>query len=44
MMTVITHVTLHEGAEPEWDGAMEERLAGARARDGWVRGELLMPL
>ena len=23
---------------------MVERLAGARAREGWVRGELLMPL
>jgi heme-degrading monooxygenase HmoA len=44
MMTVITHVTLNEGAEPEWDRAMVERLAGARAREGWVRGQILMPL
>jgi heme-degrading monooxygenase HmoA len=44
MMTVITYVTLNEGAEPEWDRVMAERLTEACAREGWVRGELLMPL
>ncbi len=44
MMTVITHVTLNEGAEPEWDAAMRERLEKAREHPGWVRGQLLIPL
>jgi heme-degrading monooxygenase HmoA len=43
-MTVMTYLTLKEGAEPEWDRIMEERLAGASERKGWVRGEILMPL
>jgi hypothetical protein len=33
MMTIVTHVTLREGAEPEWDAAMRERLAAAT--DDW---------
>ena len=44
MMTVITHITLKEGPEPEWDAAMRGRLANARSRRGWVRGQILMPL
>ena len=44
MMTVVTHVTLKEGAEPEWDSAMRERLEAARERPGWVGGQLLIPL
>ncbi len=44
MMTIVTHVTLKEGAEPEWDAAMRERLESARARPGWVGSQLLMPL
>jgi heme-degrading monooxygenase HmoA len=44
MMTVITYITLKEGAEPEWDGAMRARLENARNRAGWVRGEVAMPL
>jgi heme-degrading monooxygenase HmoA len=44
MMTIVTHVTLKEGAEPEWDAAMKERLEAARGRPGWVGGQLLMPL
>jgi heme-degrading monooxygenase HmoA len=44
MMTVITSITLSQGAEPEWDAAMRERLENARGRAGWVRGEVLMPL
>ena len=27
MMTIVTHVTLKERTEPEWDAAMHERLA-----------------
>lgn len=44
MMTVITNVSLSEGTEPEWDQVMADRLAGAANRDGWIRGEILMPL
>jgi heme-degrading monooxygenase HmoA len=44
MMTVITNVTLTEGTEPEWDRIMSDRLAGAKEVDGWIGGEILMPL
>ena len=44
MMTVITYVTIKEGDEPAWDDAMRERLENARGRDGWVGGQLVMPL
>ena len=44
MMTVVTHTTLRQGAEPEWDAAMRERLANATGRPGFVRSQLLMPL
>src|SRR5205814_529037 len=30
MMTIVTHVTLKKGTEPEWDAAMRERLVAAR--------------
>lgn len=44
MMTIVTHVTLKEGAEPEWDAAMRERLLAARDQPGWIGGQLLIPL
>ena len=44
MMTVITHVTLTEGSEPEWDAAMHERLKAAREESGWLSAQLLIPL
>jgi heme-degrading monooxygenase HmoA len=44
MMTVVTHVTLKSGCEPEWDAAMRERLAAAKGQRGWVGGQLLIPL
>ncbi len=44
MMTIVTHVRLKEGAAPEWDAAMRDRLEGARSQPGWVGGELAMPL
>ena len=44
MMTIVTHVTLREGAEPEWDDVMRERLLAAREQPGWGGGQLLMPL
>jgi heme-degrading monooxygenase HmoA len=44
MMTIVTHVTLKEGAEPEWDACMRERLSAAKGRQGWLGGQVLMPL
>ena len=44
MMTVITHVSLREGTEPEWDAAMSERLEGAEGEAGWIGGQLLRPV
>ena len=44
MMTIVTHVVLKEGSEPEWDSTMRERLGAARSQPGWIAGQLLMPL
>ncbi len=43
MMTIVTHVTLKEGTEPEWDAAMRTRLAAVRGRPGWIGTQLLIP-
>jgi heme-degrading monooxygenase HmoA len=44
MMTIVTHVTLKEGSEPEWDMSMQQRLSAAKKQPGWLGGQLLMPL
>jgi heme-degrading monooxygenase HmoA len=44
MMTIITHVALKEGSEPEWDAIMRRRLDAAREQPGWLGGQLLIPL
>jgi heme-degrading monooxygenase HmoA len=44
MMTIVTRVRLKEGAEPEWDRVMRERLASAREQPGWMGAQLLIPL
>jgi len=44
MMTIVTHMTLKEGTEPEWDTTMHERMASARGAPGWVGGQILIPL
>jgi heme-degrading monooxygenase HmoA len=44
MMTVVTHVVLKQGSEPEWDAILRERLEAARDRKGWLGAQLLMPL
>jgi len=44
MMTVITRTVLRVGTEPEWDAAMRDRLAAASGKDGWIAGQLLIPL
>jgi heme-degrading monooxygenase HmoA len=44
MMTIVTHVSLKSGNEPEWDATMRQRLEGARSQPGWIGGQLLIPL
>ena len=44
MMTVITHVSLKPGSEPDWDQTMRERLAAAQGQGGCVAAQLLMPV
>jgi heme-degrading monooxygenase HmoA len=44
MMTIVTHVTLKSGTEPEWDAVIRERLGAARNQPGWIGGQLLLPL
>ena len=44
MMTIVTHVTLREGSEPEWDATMRDRMAVACDRPGWVGGQLMIPI
>ena len=43
MMTIVTHVTLKVGSEPEWDAAMRARLGSVRGQRGWIRTQLLIP-
>jgi heme-degrading monooxygenase HmoA len=44
MMTIVTHVTLREGSEPEWDATMRDRMTAACERRGWIGAQLLIPL
>jgi heme-degrading monooxygenase HmoA len=44
MMTIVTHVKLKEGTEPQWDEAIRERLKTARERPGWIGGQLAIPV
>jgi heme-degrading monooxygenase HmoA len=44
MLTVITRLTLNEGAEEEWDATMNDRLRAAEDQPGWIGGQLLKPL
>src|SRR5262245_31976142 len=43
MMTIVTHVMLKQGCEPEWDSAMHARLDAVRSRPGWLASQLLIP-
>jgi heme-degrading monooxygenase HmoA len=44
MLTVITRLTLRDGAEEEWDTTMNDRMKAAESRPGWIGGQLLKPL
>jgi heme-degrading monooxygenase HmoA len=43
METVITRVTLNDGAESDWDAIMRDRMSAAEASQGWVAGCILKP-
>lgn len=43
MMTVITHIKIAQGQEPDWDAAMRERVAAARDQAGFVSVQLCIP-
>ena len=43
-MTVISRTVLKQGSEPEWDSTMRDRLEAAKTQDGWLAGQLLIPL
>ena len=42
-MTIVTHLHLEPGREPEWDAAFRERIAAARTQPGWVAVQLCIP-
>lgn len=44
MMTVITRVQLPDGVAPEWDESMRDRMTAAETCEGWIAGQLLIPL
>ena len=44
MMTVITRLTLQDGAQEEWDATMSDRMKAAEDQDGWIGGQLLKPV
>jgi heme-degrading monooxygenase HmoA len=44
MLTVITRLTLKDGADEEWDRTMNDRLRAAQDQPGWIGGQLLKPL
>jgi heme-degrading monooxygenase HmoA len=44
MMTVVTHVKITEGQEPEWDAAMRDRVVAVKEQPGFVGVQLCIPL
>jgi heme-degrading monooxygenase HmoA len=44
MMTVVTHIKIAEGHEPEWDAAMRERVDAAKQRPGFISVQLCTPV
>jgi heme-degrading monooxygenase HmoA len=43
MLTVVTRIHLREGAEPAWDAAFRQRIAGVRDQPGWIGVQLGVP-
>jgi heme-degrading monooxygenase HmoA len=44
MLTVITRLTLKDGAAQEWDRTMGDRMRSVDGQEGWVGGQLLKPI
>jgi heme-degrading monooxygenase HmoA len=44
MVTIVTHVVISEGQEPEWDGALRERVGAAHEQPGFVAVQVAIPL
>jgi heme-degrading monooxygenase HmoA len=44
MLTVITRLTLRDGAAEEWDRTMSERMRSVEGQAGWIGGQLLKPV
>jgi heme-degrading monooxygenase HmoA len=44
METVITRLSLKDGAEQEWDATMSDRMKAAESQAGWIGGQLLKPV
>ena len=44
MMTVVTHIVIAEGQEPDWDAAMRERVDAAKHQPGFVSVQLCIPV
>ena len=43
MMTIVTHVTIEPGKEPDWDTAFRERVSAVKKQPGWVSVQLSIP-
>lgn len=44
MVTTVTQMMLKRGGEKAWDAVMQERLDAAKKRNGWLEGQVLMPM
>jgi len=43
MMTVVAHIKIAQGQEPDWDAAMRERVVAAQEQRGFVSVQLCIP-
>jgi heme-degrading monooxygenase HmoA len=43
MESVITRVVVNEGAEPQWEAVMRDRMTAAESSRGWIGGAILAP-
>lgn len=44
MMTVVTHIEIAEGNEPDWDAAMRERVDSAKQQPGFMSVQVCIPV
>jgi heme-degrading monooxygenase HmoA len=43
MESVITRVSVNEGAESDWEAVMRDRMTAAESIRGWIGGSILAP-